>query len=149
MSLLVPRRPSGNLTNGRSLFGDSFFAPFFDMGDMFGSCGFRVDVKDEKDHYALEAELPGVPKEQIEVSVDNGVLTIAANMNSEKKTEKDNYVYSERKTGRFQRSFNLEGIREQDIKADYKDGILKLELPKAQPAAQPSRRLIDIGDSAN
>ncbi|MPN14935.1 18 kDa heat shock protein [bioreactor metagenome] len=116
---------------------------------MFGSCGFRVDVKDEKDHYALEAELPGVPKEQIEVSVDNGVLTIAANMNSEKKTEKDNYVYSERKTGRFQRSFNLEGIREQDIKADYKDGILKLELPKAQPAAQPSRRLIDIGDSAN
>ena len=116
-----------------SLWDDRFFNSFFDMGDMFGTSAFRVDVKEGKEAYELSAELPGVKQDDIELTVDDGTLTIAANMNSEQKEERDNYVYSERRTGRFQRSFNLAGIKEDAISAKYEDGVLKLTLPKETP----------------
>ena len=62
----------------------------------------------------------------------DGVLTISANMNNERKSDKNGYVYSERRTGTFRRSFNLEGIREDAITARYEDGILTLYLPKVK-----------------
>lgn len=125
-----------------SLWDDRFFNSFFDMGDMFGTSAFRVDVKEGKEAYELSAELPGVKQDDIELTVDDGTLTIAANMNSEQKEERDNYVYSERRTGRFQRSFNLAGIKEDAISAKYEDGVLKLTLPKETPqetVAEPRR----------
>ena len=125
-----------------SLWDDRFFNSFFDMGDMFGTSAFRVDVKEGKEAYELSAELPGVKQDDIELTVDDGMLTIAANMNSEQKEERDNYVYSERRTGRFQRSFNLAGIKEDAISAKYEDGVLKLTLPKVTPqetVAEPRR----------
>lgn len=146
MSFLMPYRKNNSaLSAGNSLFDDSFFAPFFDMGDRMGSSAFRVDVKEKKDHYELQAELPGVPQDKIEIVTENGYLTISADMNSEKKEEKDNYIYSERRSGHFQRSFNLEGIREEGITAKYENGVLKLELPKEAPVPEGGKqRRIDI-----
>lgn len=142
MSFLVPRRQHGTVAN--SFFDDSFFTPFFDMKDMFGSAGFRVDVKDKQDHYELDAELPGVPKDQIDIGIENGVLTISADMNSEKSEEREHYVYSERRVGKFQRSFQLDGVEEEGIKAAYENGVLKLMLPKKKTQMEDRKRRIDI-----
>lgn len=126
------------------LLSDRFFRSFFDMTDMVGSAGFRVDIKEQEDAYLLEAELPGVKQEQLALSVDNGMLTISADVNMEKHEEKASYLYSERRTGHMERAFNLEGIQEDGITAAYKDGILTVTLPKAKPAAPKSARQICI-----
>ena len=144
---LTPYRNHRHMTRFdpfEALMNDSFFRPFFEMGDMFASSAFRVVVKDLSDHYLIEAELPGVNRDQIEITAEDGVLTIAADMNMEKKEEKENYIYSERRMGRFQRSFNLEGIREEDIQASYENGVLKLTLPKEEISKAARSRRIEI-----
>ena len=130
-----------------SLFDDRFFRSFFDMSDVVGSAGFRVDVRDEEGCYKLEAELPGVARDKLALHVEEGALVISADMNHEKKEEKHGYLYSERRTGHVERRFDLEGVDEQNITADYKDGVLTVTLPKLQPEAKKeTRRAIAIGD---
>lgn len=126
-----------------SLFDDRFFRSFFDMNDWMSNVGFRVDIHDESDHYMLEAELPGVTQDQIDLSVENDTLTISADMKSEYKDEKA--YYSERRVGHVSRSFNLDGIDQDRITADYKNGILYVTMPKQQPAQAPGARRIAIG----
>ena len=143
MYTLVPYRSRREVSRP-SLFDDRFFRSFFDMNDMVGSAGFRVDVKEQADAYTLEAELPGVKQDQISLTVDNDVLTIAADMNVEKKEEKESYLYSERRYGHMSRSFNLEGIHQEDISAEYKDGVLTVRLPKSTPEPEKVARRIEI-----
>ena len=126
-----------------SLFDDRFFRSFFDMNDWMGNMGFRVDIHDDDKHYTLEAELPGVSEDQINLSVENDTLTIAAELRSERKDEKA--YYSERRVGHVSRSFSLEGIDQEHITADYKNGILTVTLPKTQPVEAPGARRILIG----
>ena len=133
------------LQRPRSLFDDHFFRSFFDMNDWMGNMGFCVDIHDENDHYALEAELPGVSKDQINLSVENDTLTISADMQSEHKDEKA--YYSERRVGHVSRSFSLDGIDQDHISADYKNGVLYVTLPKAQPTEVPGARRIAITGS--
>ena len=148
MSAMVPFRGQRSLMNrdASTLWEDAFFRPFFEMGNWFGSSSFRVDVKDQGDRYELQAEMPGVRKEDIQLSIDNGMLTIAADFNHQQKEEKDNYVYSERRSGRFQRSFSLDGIEEDAIRAQYRDGILTVQLPKTKVEEKPEARTIAIDD---
>ncbi len=122
-------------------FSDDFFRAFFEGEPATRT--LKVDVVDRGDHYELDADLPGVKKEDVRVSIEDGVLTLAAELNQEKEEKDSNYVYRERRYGRMCRSFNLDGIREADISAEYKDGVLKLTLPKATEAA-PSAREIAI-----
>jgi HSP20 family protein len=91
----------------------------------------------------MEAELPGVTQDQINLTVDNDTLTIAADMHSEHKDE--NPYYSERRVGHVSRSFSLEGIDQDRITADFKNGILYVTLPKLQPAEPAGARRIAIG----
>ena len=123
-------------------FNDDFFRSFF--GDERGAASFRVDVKDEGDRYVLQADLPGVKKDDLHIDVENGVMTISAEMNETREENKDNYVYRERRVGSMRRTFDLEGIREEDIAADYKDGVLQLTLPKKEEAPAPASRRIAI-----
>ncbi len=139
MSRLIPY--SRSLPFGR-FFEDSFLRAFTGT-DEFPALSFRVDVKDKGDAYELEAELPGAAQDQVEVAVDDGVLTISANMNVEKREEKKDYIYSERRVGSFKRCFNVENIREDEITAAMKNGILTVMLPK-NAENKPSRRKIDI-----
>ncbi len=129
-----------------SLFDDSFFRSFFDMNDWMGNMGFRVDIHDADDHYELEAELPGVQEDQINLTVENDTLIVSADMHSEHNDEKA--YYSERRVGHVSRSFSLEGIDQDHITADYKNGILTVNLPKTQPAETPGARRIAIGHGA-
>lgn len=105
---------------------------------------FRTDIRDLGDKFVLEAELPGFRKEDISLDVKDGILTITATHNDaqEKKDDKT-YVRRERRYGSFSRAFDISGIEESAISAQYDSGILTLTLPKQQPA-QPVRRQIAI-----
>lgn len=110
----------------------SFFAP-------------RVDIKDADDHYQITAELPGVAREDIHIHVRDGILTLEAETSQEDKEEKEGKVIrQERRYGKYMRSFDLGAdIHEADIKASFKDGVLKLQAPKLVPKA-PERRRIEV-----
>ena len=103
----------------------------------------RVDIKEEKDHYEITAELPGVDKKDIHVHVREGILTLEAETSKEEqKKEKGKVIRQERRYGKFMRSFNLGvDVQEADIKASFKDGVLKLEAPKIVEKVQERRRI--------
>ncbi len=96
---------------------------------------------DEKGYY-LEIDLPGVKKENIEISVNDGVLTVAGERKLEKKEEKENYTRIESFFGRFERSFKLPADADLDnIDAKYEDGVLKIFIPRKQ---KPEGKKIEI-----
>lgn len=129
-------------------FANDFFRPFF--GESFGMMPaqrpMRVDVKDEGDKFVLEADMPGMKKDDLKVEVKDGVLTISANYDehSEQKDDDAKYVYRERRFGSMHRAFNVEGIREEDISAAFKDGVLTLTLPKQAAEEKPEAHTIEI-----
>lgn len=146
---MVPYRSNRNVAP-RGFFDDftsDFFKPLLDgFGMIRPDQAMKVDVKDEGDRYTLEADMPGVSKDNLKVEVANGTLTIFADYDEKKeeKGEDDKYVYRERRCGSMRRSFNVEGIREDDITAEFKDGVLKLTLPKQEVKAIPEARAIEI-----
>ena len=114
------------------------YDPFREMEDMerrfFGNSvqSFRSDIKDEGNAYLIETDMPGFRKEDIDLDVKDGVLTISAKHQADDRTAADNYICRERRTGSFSRSFTLDGIQEDAIRASYQDGVLELILPKRQ-----------------
>ena len=140
MYTLVPFRRTLNAIP--SLWNDHFMSEFFADGN---APQMRVDVREKDDAYLLEADLPGLSKDQIKLDVDDGVMTISADMNAEKKEQKEGYVCSERSYGHVERSFNLEGIDAEAIKADYENGVLMITMPKAKAEEKKATR-IEIGD---
>lgn len=102
---------------------------------------FSTDIRDEGDHYLLEAELPGFQKEDIDLDVKDGFLTISASHQESSETKQDNYLCRERRSGSFSRSFNLDGIQEDGITASYNNGVLELTLPKRQEVLPQSRKI--------
>ena len=94
----------------------------------------RVDVVEEGNAYKLHAELPGMEKDEIKVSVEDGVLTLSGERKHEAKDEKKGqYRYYERSYGSFSRSFNLpDHVDTANIKANHKNGVLELTLPKTE-----------------
>ena len=147
LSMIPYHRMLNSLSNTRSsLMNDPFFRSFADMSGSLMS-GFRVDIRERENAYLLEAELPGIPKDKINLSVDKDVLTISADIESQRKNERENYCYSERRSGHVERSFNIEGIDRENITANYQDGILRVELPKEKPTPEKNSRRIEIGDA--
>ena len=127
-------------------FANDFFKPFFDGSMLRPERAMKVDVRDEGDRFTLEADMPGVNKDDLKVEVSDGVLTISANYDQRKdeKDEDDRYVYRERRCGSMSRAFNVEGIREDDITAEFNNGVLKLTLPKQEKQALPEAKAIQI-----
>ena len=94
-----------------------------------------VDVSEDEDHVILTAEVPGMGREDLDVSVDNGVLTIRGEKKEETKSEKAGYHRIERRYGQFERRVRLpDYVDVEKIQATYKDGVLTLEMPKAEAA---------------
>jgi len=106
-----------------------------------------VDMREQPDAYLLEAELPGVKQDAINLTVEDDVLTIAADVNSQRQEQRSAYLYSERRTGHMERRFSLEGIRQEDIAARYQDGVLTVTLPKQKADSQRTARRIAIDGS--
>lgn len=116
-------------------FEKSLFSGFGDM--------FRTDIQEKNNAYVLEADLPGMKKEDITVDIDGDCLTITAQRHSEaeEKDEKHNYVRRERSYGSYTRSFDVSGVKTEDISASYENGVLTLTLPKKEGQIPTSRRL--------
>ena len=144
---LIPWR-ARELDRTNDFFNDDFF-----FGSLFpamekalvnnrGGWFPAIDVMEDKDQFTVKADLPGLKKEDIRVSCENGILTIEGDRRTETETKEKNYHKIERSYGRFVRSLNLGQVVDQSkIKAQYKDGVLELVLPKTE-RAKP--RAIDI-----
>ena len=105
---------------------------------------FRTDISETADGYKLEADLPGFRKEDIHIDIDDDILSIQAEHkdSNDEKDGKGDYIRRERYTGSCQRSFYVgEDVTEEDIKAEFKHGILKLFVPKkeAKPAVEQKK----------
>lgn len=101
-----------------------------------------VNEKVDENGYHLEVDLPGVKKEDIEISVNDGVLTIGGERKLEKKEEKDNYTRIESFFGRFERAFKLPNDADLDnIDAKYENGVLKVFIPRK---AKPEGKKIEV-----
>jgi len=108
-----------------------------------GSFAPAMDVSESQNEYHVRADLPGIKKEDLDISIQDGVLTINAESRHEEKREQEGRVIrQERRYGKFVRSLRLGDVVDVDnIKADYKDGVLDLVLPKAE-RVRPKR--IDV-----
>lgn len=108
-----------------SFFDEDFFAPL----SQFGS-SFRVDLKETAESYQIEADLPGIPKDAINLEYADRYLTISAKREDVIEKNDHDYVRRERKFGQFQRSFYIDNVDESQICAEFKDGVLFVTLPK-------------------
>ena len=136
--MLVPRRKY-------DFFDDFFKDPFFDTGD---SSIMKTDIKEKDNNYELEVDLPGYKKEDIKMHMEDGYLVINAKTNKEN-NEKDKdgkYIRKERFFGECSRSFYLgNDIKEEDIKANFNNGTLSIEVPKkTQIEKEQEKKYIDI-----
>jgi HSP20 family protein len=105
----------------------------------------RFDVKESKDGYLIRADLPGVVEKDLEVSLSGNVLTVSGHREDEHKQEDERYYAMERSYGEFTRSFSLpESADAEHIRADLKDGVLSIALPKR---AEAQSRKITVGTS--
>lgn len=94
-----------------------------------------VDISETEAEYAIKAELPEVKKEDVKVTVEDGVLTLQGERKQEKEEKGKKYHRIERSYGRFVRSFTLpDSVDESKVKAEYTDGVLHLHLPKSEKA---------------
>ncbi len=103
----------------------------------------RADIRETEDSYIIDAELPGVKKEEIKIELKDDILTISAERKEHIKEERDNYIRQERHYGSYSRSFYVENVRHEDVKARYDNGVLTITLPKNVKGKVRGRR-IDI-----
>ncbi len=130
---------------------DDFFSPFlknfFDddffsvMSHMQGN--FKVDLKETDENYLVEADLPGIKKEAIDIDFHDNYLVISAKRDESMEDKKENYVRRERHYGEFKRSFYIDNVDEDKIQASFNDGVLKVILPKLTKGNDKKRK-IDI-----
>ena len=105
-------------------------------GRLFGGLQFpaiRADVRETKDSFIVEAELPGVKKDNVQIVCHEGVLTISVKTEDNAEHREEGYVRRERFAGEASRSFALRNISEENISAKMEDGVLTITLPKALP----------------
>jgi len=115
------------------LFTGNFARTFDDEGIARGSWSPNVDIYENKDQIVLEAELPGMKREDFDVSVENNIITLRGERHFEKKEDSDNYHRVERAYGSFTRSFTLPNtVSSEGTSADYSNGVLRVTLPKRE-----------------
>ena len=109
--------------------------PREEQGDFLGAWSPAVDIYDQGGEVVIHAELPGMKKEDIDVRVENNILTIRGKKERKEEIKEEGYFRAERTYGSFTRSFSLPNTVEIGrIAAEYKDGVLTLRLPKAEEA---------------
>jgi HSP20 family protein len=103
-----------------------------------------VDVEEDEKTIRVKAEVPGIDEKDLEVKIEKNVLTLCGEKKEERKEEKKNYVFSERRFGSFSRSISLpEGVKTDKVKATFKKGVLNIEIPKDE-RAEPKKIAIEV-----
>ena len=137
---------------GENLFNDDWMDFGFPEVDkaLYGKHAnnvMKTDVKETDTSYEVDIDLPGFKKDEINAQLDNGYLTISAakGLDKDEKDKKGKYIRKERYAGAMSRSFYVgEGITQEDIKAKYEDGILRLSVPKKEAKAVENKKYIAI-----
>ena len=128
----------------KGFFGSNSIEEFFNTNILSNiPTNIRSNIKETAQDYILEAELPGFSKKDITVEWHDGYLHIGAQQSKVIEEEGQNYIKKERYTGGLSRSFRIEGIQKDQIKAEYDNGILKVTMPKSEEH-RDKRRIIDI-----
>ena len=136
--IMIPRR------HNFDLWDEMFRDPFFNEGE---SKLMKTDIKEKKDRYLIDIDLPGYEKEGIKIEIQDGYLTVHAKVEKEEDDkEKGKYVRKERYMGECSRSFYVgEDVKEEEIKAKFKNGTLTLEIPKKENHKElPEKKYIPI-----
>ena len=137
---------------GENLFNDDWMDFGFPEVDkaLYGKHAnnvMKTDVKETDTGYEVDIDLPGFKKDEINAQLDNGYLTISAakGLDKDEKDKKGKYIRKERYAGAMSRSFYVgEGVTQEDIKAKYEDGILRLSGPKKEAKAVENKKYIAI-----
>ena len=144
-----------------SIFGENLLDDFMDFpkmrdfggdidGKLYGKRASKVmktDVREHDDNYELVVDLPGFKKEEINLTLDDGYLSISATkgLNKEEKDKEGKLIRQERYSGSMQRSFYVgENLSEDKIKAKFENGVLKLNIPKTNAQKLPEKKTIMI-----
>lgn len=138
--------------NNNIVYADPF-AHIFEQ--FFGDTGRRrptesrldpqFEIVETDNGYTVSAELPGLGRENVEIVVDEDVLTVRGEKKAREKQEGKSYLFSERVYGTFERKFQLpESVKQDDITAAYENGVLTLILPKKPEAKKPEPRKIEV-----
>ena len=142
-----------------SIFGGNLFDEFFD--DSFDRTFFggrnplygkreknlmKTDVREVENHYEVDIDLPGFKKDEINVELQDGYLTVSASkgLDKDQKDKEGRYIRQERYSGTCSRTFYVGDLKKEEISAKYEDGILRLTLPKAEEKALPANNRIMI-----
>ncbi len=143
-----------------SIFGENLFDDWFDFPSLrelrnidrrlYGRNANRemkTDVKEHEDHYEVDIDLPGFKKEEIQLSLEGGYLTVSAakGLDKDQEDKKGTLIRQERYVGSLQRSFYVgEALEEGDIRARFENGVLSLEIPKKEEKKLPEKKTILI-----
>lgn len=146
---LTPYRRNQGIVNRNEFndferFFEDIFSDTFNFPSYFnGSRQMKVDIKDEEKEYVVEAELPGVNKEDINIDLHDNQLTIMVQKDEQINNEKDSYICRERRTSSISRSFYLENVKNEEVNAKFENGLLSIKLPKKEIGSAYKRK-IDI-----
>src|SRR5210317_1867593 len=140
MQLWNPFQEFENMLERYSKSGASNLGKQLNTELSFADWAPSVDIEEEDDRYLIKADLPGVDKKDIDVKLENGVLSIRGEKQTEKETGKGTKRHrTERFHGTFARSFTLpDAVKAEKVDASYKDGVLSLTIPKAEEAKPKS-----------
>lgn len=103
---------------------------------------FKCDIYEKDNIYHVEMDIPGFSKDEVKIECDNGYLTITAEKSNESNDEDKNYIRRERVYGSIKRSFNFGDINEDEIKAEFSSGMLKITIPKSE--IKETKKIINI-----
>lgn len=145
---LIPynRKSNGITSRGdvwdvsRSIFEDFFNDSFF-RGALPSTTEIRADIRENEKEYVVDIEIPGIKKEDIKLDLRDDVLTVSIDCKEEVNEEKGNYIRKERRYGSLSRSFYVENIKAEDVKAKYVDGILTVTMPKEQDTKRNTHKI--------
>lgn len=134
--MLVPRKRE------MDLFDDMFSDPFFTMKE---NHLMKTDIKDLEGEYEIAVDLPGYNKEDIKLEINNGYLNVTAKRNETNEEKRGKYLHKERFYGECSRSFYIgEDVKEEDIRAKFNNGTLKLSIPKIDETIETVKKTITI-----
>lgn len=146
--MMMPSIFGGNLFNDDWM---DFSFPDIDK-ELYGKHAknlMKTDVKEKDGNYEVAIDLPGFKKDEIKLELDNGYLTISAAKGLDKdETDKETgkYIRRERYAGNLSRSFYIGDVKQEDVKAAFKNGILSISVPKEDKKAKEEKKYITIGE---
>ncbi|HXX71096.1 MAG TPA: Hsp20/alpha crystallin family protein [Candidatus Acidoferrum sp.] len=150
MSAITRRDPFLNLANWQEQVNRMFESAFPGRSEASAITAWApsVDIYETENELVLKADLPDVNEKDLDVHVENNMLTIRGERKFEQKVKEENYLRIERTFGSFSRSFSLPNtVSTEDIKAEYKNGVLTVEMPK-RAESKPKQVKVTVGNGA-